>query len=128
MFADKLGTVIEESGAPCVIGNYFPVCVDGAKFFYAVKGLWAEALWQQRKLGHDTYSKYVMLCCDGYIGRKRALDAVRKAEQQAATEQEAVTNTKRIKATLLRPFKVYPELLAWLAMFSPDAPDRLRFF
>ena len=127
VFADKLGTVMDDSGAPCVVGNYFPVWVPSARCSYVVKGQWAEALWRQRKLGHEKYEEYLLLCRDGYIGRKRTLDAIKEAELQAATDAEVLANTKRIKATLYKPMKEFPELLRWRALFAKGAPDALRF-
>ncbi len=127
VFADKLGTVTDDKGAPCVVGNYFPVWVTGARYSYAVKGLWPEALWRQRKLGHEKYEEYLVLCRDGFVGRKRALDAIKEAELQAATDAEILANTKRIKATLYKPMREFPELLQWLALFAKDAPDGMRF-
>ena len=113
VFANKIGTVTDEGGAPCVVGNYFPVWVRDARFTYVVKGQWPEALWRQRKLGHDTYEQYLVLCRDGYVTRKRALDANREAELQTATEAEILANTKRIKQTLYKPFKDFPALMQW---------------
>ena len=127
VFANKIGTVTDENGAPCVVGSYFPVWVPGARYTYVVKGQWPEALWRQRKLGHDTYEEYLVLCRDGYVTRKRALVAIKEAELQAATEAEILANTKRIKQTLYKPMKEFPVLIQWRDLFAKDAPDALRF-
>ena len=127
VFANKIGTVTDENGAPCVVGSYFPVWVPGARYTYVVKGQWPEALWRQRKLGHDTYEEYLVLCRDGYVTRKRALDAIKEAELQAATEAEILANAKRIKQTLYKPMKEFPVLIQWWDLFAKDAPDALRF-
>ena len=66
---------------------------------------------RQRKLGHDKYEEYLVLCRDNYIGRKRALDAIREAELQAmldtaqgelvAAELEAKGDTETVGAAQL---------------------------
>ncbi len=84
-------------------------------------------MWRQRKLGHDTYEEYLVLCRDGYVTRKRALVAIKEAELQAATEAEILANAKRSKQTLYKPMKEFPVLIQWRDLFAKDAPDALRF-
>ena len=127
VFADKIGTVVGNDGAPCAIGNYFPVWVPDASYTYVVKGVWPEALWKQRKLTHEKCEEYLVLCRDGYTGRKRNLDAIKEAELETATSAESLQNTKRIKATLYKPMKEFPVLNRWRALFLEDAPDAMRF-
>ena len=127
VFADKIGTVVGNDGAPCAIGNYFPVWVPDASYTYVVKGVWPEALWKQRKLTHEKCEEYLVLCRDGYTGRKRNLDAIKEAELETATAAEILQNTKRIKATLYKPMKEFPVLTRWRALFLEDAPDAMRF-
>ena len=53
VFANKLGTVLDDMGAPCVAGNYMP-CWTSASLAYPVLGKWPEKLWKCRKLSHDS--------------------------------------------------------------------------
>ena len=64
----------------------FPVWMSGARYTYAVKGNGPEDVWRQRKLEHHVYEEYLVLCRDGYISRKRTLDAIKEAELQAAVQ------------------------------------------
>ena len=54
-WADKLGTVRDDSNKPCVAGNYESVWESTGARHYKVKAKWAESLWQARKLTHETY-------------------------------------------------------------------------
>ena len=121
VYANKIGTARDEAGGLCVSGNYAPVWTD-TKMKYAVAGKWAEDLWKQRKLSHEQYGEYLVLCRDGYIARKRALDAVRQPEDEAtdAAEQKRITKRIRCNAELFKPFRRYPVLENCLAVFSLD--------
>jgi len=129
VFADKIGTIRDDTGKPCVVGNYAPAWVPDAMYTYVVKGQWAEVLWRQRKLTHTTYEDYLVLCRDGYISRKRTLDAIREAEEDAATSQEIAATTQRIRSNsdVYKRVKEYQVLSDWRSLFADDSPDRLRF-
>ena len=67
VFANKLGTVLDDVGAPCVAGNYMP-CWTSASLAYPVLGKWTEKLWKRRKLSRDQYEEYLFLTRDGRRG------------------------------------------------------------
>ena len=121
VYANKIGTARDEGGDLCVSGNYAPVWTS-TKMKYAVAGKWAEDLWKQRKLPHEQYGEYLVLCRDGYIARKRALDAVQQAENEAmdAAERQQVTKRIRCNVELFKPFKQFLALQSWLAFFLLD--------
>jgi len=122
VWADKLGTQRDEGGAECTTGNYEP-CWTSASRKYPVKGRWPESLWKAHKLGHAEYERYLYLCRDGVLARKRNLDAVRdKADLDAASEEMAA-RVQRIRANpgLFRPFPEVPAATAWLKLFDEDA-------
>ena len=122
-WADKLGTLRDESDKPCVAGNYEPVWESAAKCRYKVRGKWAESLWQARKLSHETYEEYLFKTRDGVLARKRTLDACRDREELDGERCEMEAVVKRIKSntSLYRPFPVVAEAGQWLEHFKHDA-------
>ena len=119
VYADKLGTQRDHQGDLCVAGDYQPCWVAGCSK-YQVLGKWADALWRQRKLSHRNYERYVFLCRENVLGRKRNLDAVREDEQTQADLKEIEAVTKKIRSNG-RIYKAFPKVAlveAWLAMFK----------
>ena len=107
VFANKIGTVLDEANLPCVAGNYMPAWVTTVGIdTYRVQGRWPEALWKHYKLEDHMYEQYLYLARDGVQARKRNLDAC-KAWKEAAGEQE-------------QPFPVLPEVAAWQSLFASD--------
>ena len=122
VWADKIGTVRDAAGNPCVAGNYMP-CWTQCKFKYVVRGRWADSLWKAHKLTHDTYEAYLFHTRDGVVTRKRNLDAVREEEKR---QRQKVTRDERIErirgnGQIFKPFPVIPEAVAWLACFLKEA-------
>ena len=128
VWADKIGTQREADGRPCFEGNYVPVWVPAAsgQGRYAVSAKWAEVLWKQRKLSHQTYQEYLYLSRDGVLPRKRNLEEVWRWEQERAQDEEREHATKRVRAKLFRPFPEQPAATAWLQMFGQEL-DRYPF-
>ena len=126
VWADKIGTQRDEQGNECVAGNYEPVWAATAEFHYKVKSKWAESLWQDRKLTHDTYEDYVFESRDNVLSKKRNLDACREREVAVAESKEMRAVVKRIREdpTLLRPFPTVPAAEIWLTCF---VEDRVRY-
>ena len=84
VFANKIGTVLDEANLPCVAGNYMPAWVTTVGIdTYRVQGRWPEALWKHYKLEDHMYEQYLYLARDGVQARKRNLDAC-KAWKEAA--------------------------------------------
>ena len=125
VFANKLGTVLDDMGAPCVAGNYMP-CWTSASLAYPVLGKWPEKLWKSRKLSHDQYEEYLFLTRDGVQARKRNLDEVRARDEAAVENEEMARNTKRLRGNpeLFQPFPVAPAAQAWRDVSNED---RLRY-
>ena len=125
VYADKEGTQRKADGSLCVEGNYKPVW-ESRCAKYVVEGRWAENLWKARKLSHDTWEKYLYLCRDGVLAKKRNLDAVRSQEEQQALTALISDTTKRLRSdkALYKPFPTVPVVQAWFALFSGD---RLRY-
>ena len=124
-WADKIGTVKDENGNACVAGNYFPAWTS-ARCTYAVKGRWAESLWQSYKLSNDVYEEYLFKCRDGTVYRKRTLDVCRSKELQGTQDAEIAARVKRIKqnTAVYKPFPPVPIAQDWLKTFQED---RLRY-
>ena len=57
VWADKVGTCRDESGAVCVAGNYAPSWTK-ERYTYPVKGRWLDNLRKAHKLTHDAYERY----------------------------------------------------------------------
>ena len=127
VYANKLGTVLDDQGEECTVGNYAPAWVEDAGMYtYQVLGKWPENLWKQYKLDSATYDRYLYLSRDGVQSRKRNLDFC-KAWKEAQDEQAEIdVVTKRIKSNraIYKPFPVVPQVIAWLQCFLRDA---LRF-
>ena len=73
VFANKLGTMLDDMGAPCVAGNYMP-CWTSVSLAYPVLGKWSERLWKCSKLSHDQYEVRLPeprrgLCAEAELGR-----------------------------------------------------------
>ena len=126
VWADKEGTARTAEGKECVEGNYGPCWEKGYLETYMVKGKWPEDLWKQRKLSHETYDKYLFLCRDGVVSRKRNMDAVTAREQGLAEKAEMAVVSKRIRdnTQVFTPFPRVPEAEAWLQLLKVD---RLRY-
>ena len=122
VWADKIGTCRDECGNPCVTGNYGPAWTEGFLMRYRVMSKWAETLWQEYKMDHAVYGSYLLKCRDGYIAKKRNLDAAIQGEQEEAELKEIAENTKRIRsdASLYKPFPEVAKAVAWLACFALD--------
>ena len=89
-------------------------------------GKWCENLWKARKLAHDTYEEYLYLTRDGILSRKRNLDEVKCWEDRREEKEEREAVTKRVRATLFKPFEAVPAATAWLSLFSQEL-DRYPF-
>ena len=100
--------------------EYVPVWEEGARYKYAVKALWADTLWKHRKLSHDKYREYVISCREDVRRRLQNLDAVVEREQRERMNQERARVIKRIRAGF-QPFKQFPELQRWRALFEVEA-------
>ena len=122
VWADKIGTYRNEFGNPCVDGNYGPAWTDGFLMRYRVLSKWAETLWQECKLDHGVYGHYLLKSRDGYIFKKRSLEAVIQGEQEEAELKEIAENTKRIRSNvaLYQPFPEVAKAVAWLKCFTTD--------
>lgn len=122
VWANKIGTVVDESGSLCVTGNYWP-CWEPKAFTYQVLGAWPETLWKQRKLATATYTHYLYLTRDGVPGRKRNLEEVAREEERLSLQAEIEATTKRVRGNqeLFQKFPIYPEVQAWLKLFEKDA-------
>ena len=121
-WANKLGTVVDDSGQLCVKGNYAPAWTQNSRT-YAVEGPWPLKLWKAYKLSDEVYEEYLHLCKDGLPARKRnfeAFKAWREDKELAATTAE---RHKRIRSNpeLFQPFREVPEATAWLSHFHSDA-------
>lgn len=82
VWADKRGTCRDEAGEICVDGNYMPAWMEDALMTYRVLSKWAESLWQAYKLDHSVYGHYLLKSRDGYLHKKRLLDAVVQGEKR----------------------------------------------
>ena len=122
VWANKVGTVSNTGGEPCVRGNYEPVWTQ-QRYRYQVLGAWPEKLWKQRKLTTDMYREYLHLTRDGVPSRKRNLETVENEEQRIELAATIAANTKRIRANpeLYKPFPEIPEVSQWLQLFKADA-------
>jgi len=122
VFANKVGTVVLPSGKLCVDGDYKP-CWTKSQKRYRVLGKWAETLWKERKLTHTVYEKYVYLCRDAVLSRKRNLDAVTEWEQAKRSKKAIAKRIDRIRGNseLYRQFPEVPAARAWLRHFEKDA-------
>ena len=125
VFANKLGTAADDTGAPCVAGNYMP-CWTSASRVYPVLGKWPERLWKCRKLSHDQYEEYIFLTRDGVQARKRNLDEVKAWDEAKAETEEMERNTKRLRdnPAIFQPFPLVAAAQAWREVFNED---RLRY-
>ena len=128
VWADKLGTQREADGRPCFEGNHVPVWEKARKgqSRYAVLGKWAESLWKERKLSHQTYEEYLYLSRDGVLPKKRNLDEVRTWEARRSEQQERDETSRRVKARLFKPFEEDPAVTSWLQLFRQEL-DRYPF-
>ena len=128
VFADKVGTQREADGRPCWEGNHVPVWVAARKeqSRYTVVGKWCENLWKARKLDHSTYEEYLYLSRDGVQSRKRNLDEVRGWEERREEKKEREAVTKKVRATLFKPFEEVPAAVAFLSLFDQEL-DRYPF-
>ena len=124
VWADKEGTERNDSGQPCVEGDYQPVWTT-ARCRYAVLAKWCDSLWRQRKLSHERYEAYLYLAREGVLPRKRNLDAVREREHTLAEEEERVSATRRVRARF-EAFELVPEAQKWLDLFKEER-DRYPF-
>ena len=124
-FVDKIGTQVDAQGRACTAGNYEP-CWTNARFKYAVKGRWPEALWKARKLSDEVYERDLFLTRDGVLPRKRNLDACRAKTEEDAQRAELQARVKRLRGNLelFQPFPEVPEAKEWLELFKQD---RLRY-
>ena len=122
VWADKCGTQRLADGSLCVAGNYQP-CWTECVCNFQVLGKWADALWKQRKISHETYQTYLFECRDNVVGRKRNFDAVLAHEERQQERKERATRIKRIRsnASLFQKFPDAPEANAWLQLFKADA-------
>lgn len=89
VFAEKTGTLHTD-------GNYFPCWVDSARK-YQVLGKWPETLWKQRTISSEVYERYLYLCRDGVVARRRNLQAVREEEERADAMKVIEARVKRIR-------------------------------
>lgn len=122
VWANKIGTYKDEFGSPCVDGNYGPAWTEGFLMRYRVMSKWAETLWQEYKLDHTVYGSYLLKSRDGYINKKRNLEAAIQGEQEEAELKEIDENTKRIRdnKSLYRPFPEVEKAVVWLKCFLVD--------
>ena len=121
-WANKRGTVRDQSGDLCRGGNYAPAWT-GQPCNYPVLGPWAEKLWKAYKLDDEVYWEYLHECKDGLPGRKRnylEFTAWKKKKQFERTVSERV---KRIRGnpSLYEHFAEVPEAEEWLELFQKDA-------
>ena len=87
-WANKRGTVVDESGNICRAGNCEPAWTRSegsdlqgcAKVVhkYKVGGDWAKKLWQEYKLEDDVYEEYLFLSKDKLAASKRNFDLYRQ--------------------------------------------------
>ena len=123
VFADKIGTCRDASGAICVWGNYAPVWTS-LRLTYQVMAPWIDKLWTQRKLSHAVYDTYVVDVRQGVPMRRRNLREVMAAEDERADQAELEANVKRIRGdeTLHRGMKpsVLADLRPWRDQFLVD--------
>lgn len=125
VWADKIGTLRSEHGEVCVDGDYAPLWTTSRKT-YKVLRRWAQALWESRKLSHDTYDELLFATRQGVLGAKRNLEAVRSREEEIEEENEMKATVARIRGDpeLYKPFLRIPAADEWLQLFQTDA---LRF-
>ena len=112
----------------CVDGNRFPCWEKERRHVtrYQVSGKWAQELWQQHKLSHSTYERYIFLARDGVVSRKRNLDAVRGRDEEMEEEEERAATVKRIRSKTFDAFPSVPAVVEWLARFRTEV-DRYPF-
>ena len=121
-WADKIGTVRDDTGAQCTAANYAPCWTDLDRT-YPVLGRWAERLWKAHKLSHAVHEEYIFLCRDGVLAKKRNLDAVRDREAAVAAKLEIEERKKRLRAnpSFFRPWPVVQAAVDWLEKFQHDS-------
>ena len=119
VWANKLGTVVDQNGGLCVEGNREPAWT-GAANTYAVKGAWLDKLLRAYKLSLSVYEDYLYCCRDGVATRKRNLDLLKAKHEEQTLKREVENRTKLLRAdtSLYQPFKEVPEAAAWLATFQ----------
>ncbi|CAE8608570.1 unnamed protein product, partial [Polarella glacialis] len=122
VWANKVGTQLDETGAQCLAGNYGPVW-STEPFRYQVLGAWPEKLWKQRKLSHEVCRNYLFLTRDGVCFRKRNLEAAREHELGLAEDAEIEATTKRLRSnpSLYKAFPQVPVASQWLESFKKDS-------
>jgi hypothetical protein len=118
VWADKIGTVRNGKGKPCVAGDHQPVWTS-AMSRYKVFGKWCENLWKQRKLTHERFEQYLFLTRDGVISRKRNLDVVKEWEQRVDEDTDRRDATRRVKGRFAK-FENVPEAQEWLRLFEQE--------
>ena len=99
VWAPKIGTL-------CVGTNWHPFAD------YRVNGRWAEDLWGDHKLDHDTYEGLSLRIRRGHATRKRDLDQVR-SEEKAARVDQCIVEVDAALSQLKAPFKVFKQVTAW---------------
>ena len=79
-------------------------------------------MWKAYKLSSEVYDAYLPKTRDGYLAKKRNLDACREREARDKRAAEMEERTKRIRsnAGLFQPFPSVPEAGAWLEVFKAD--------
>ena len=122
VWADKIGTVRDSSGKPCVEGNYAPAWSDSV-CRYRVQGDWPQKLWQAYKLTDETYESYLHLCRDSAPARAKNLEVCRAWRKKRELEKKVEQRVKRIRANpeLYQSFAEVPEVKPWLQEFEKDA-------
>ncbi len=64
---------------------------------YPEKGRWVDDLWCACKLEHVVYKRYLYLCRDGVMPRRKNFDAVIEHEYAQEEEEEMESTKKRIR-------------------------------
>ena len=82
-------------------------------------------MWQEHKLCHENYERYLFLCRDGVVTRKRNLDAVREWDEEQEEDAEREATTKRVRSKY-EDFPPVPAADAWLDEFKVEK-DRYPF-
>ena len=122
VWADKKGTVRDGSGRQCVAGNYKPAW-SGAKEKYAVRAEWPENLWKAYKLTDVCYSKYLFLCKDKLVAKKRNFDTFQSWQRSRDLAQVIEQRTAKIRRdpSLYEPFGRVALAEDFLALFTQVA-------
>ena len=125
VWANKVGTAVDESNSLCVEGNRQPAWTN-AQSTYRVKGNWLDKLLQAYKLTLSVYEEYLYKCRDGLALRKRNLDLLKAKEEEQTLKRDVEERTKALRSdpSLYQPFKEVPEAVAWLTSFQTP---RLRY-